>query len=95
MEEDTSNGWIVGGYNNEMAILTLRGRNDGTGDAKQLVTQFSKGKYVPISGVPCASGPTVRACAQTKGRITVLITTTDLETEELAPLVGQALTQVK
>ena len=91
VEQEASDGWMVGGYHNEMNIITVRARHDGEGEPKSLVTRFSNGSYVPINGVPCASGSTVRACAAAKGDVVVLLTTTDLETEELAPVVGQTL----
>lgn len=95
VEAETRDGWIVAGYAKDLGIVQLRARKDGVGAPGALVKQLTSGEVKPVAGMPCATGPTVRACAQKRGPVTVVATSVDLQTKDLAPLITAALKTVK
>ncbi len=95
VEAETRDGWIIAGYAKDLGIVQLRARKDGVGAPGALVKQLTSGEVKPVAGMPCATGPTVRACAQKRGPVTVVATSVDLQTKDLAPLVTAALKTVK
>jgi len=95
VEAETRDGWIIAGYAKDLGIVQLRARKDGVGAPGALVKQLTSGEVKPVAGMPCATGPTVRACAQKRGPVTVVATSVDLQTKDLAPLITAALKTVK